>query len=151
MPHLYRIVNFQVNAGSCGGSLIQYQWGLESANRLPFAIGKVLVMADIRPTDVRGLHAHHATEEILVALQGGCLVDVEDGRGRMETFRLTRPEEALLLYPHVWRVMRDFEPRTILLVIADRPYDESDYIRDRTLFEACAKEWTGLGGSADRT
>lgn len=30
----------------------------------------------------------------------------------------------------VWREMRDFTPGAVLAVLADRPYDESDYIRN---------------------
>jgi hypothetical protein len=44
--------------------------------------------------------------------------------------------------------MRDFEPGTTLMVIANIKYDEADYIRDRAEFERIAKGWTHLGGSA---
>ena len=144
-------------------------------NALPFEIGKVLVMSDIRTDDVRGNHAHYKTEEILVALTGGCTVEVDDGRGSRESVRLSAsPEaggrrtedgsqssvvssqssdikEALLLYPHVWRVMRDFEPGTTLMVVANMKYDETDYIRDRSEFERLAATWSGLGGSSERS
>ena len=161
---LYRMINFPVRHGNCGGSLVQFQAGASEVNALPFSIGKVLVMSDIRTDDIRGNHAHHETEEILVALSGGCTVDLDDGKGRKERVRLSSSEvrdqrsgvscptsdfrpptsvqEALLLYPHVWRVMRDFEPGTTLMVVANIKYDESDYIRDRAEFERVAKEWT---------
>jgi len=176
-PVLYRIIPFNIKHGNCGGSLVQFQAGDVEENALPFDIGKVLVMSDIRPDDVRGNHAHHGTEEILVALTGGCVVDLDDGRGRRESVRLSscgssevtecgskgvgntnneslitnNPDikEGLLLYPHVWRVMRDFEPGTILLVVANMKYDEADYIRDRAEFEGWAEGWCDLGGSAD--
>ena len=222
MISLYKLIRFHVKHGNCGGSLVQFQRGDTAENALPFPIGKVLVMSDIRPDDIRGLHAHHATEEILVALQGGCTVEMDDGRGNRETVRLGTEEgrgqrsevggqflhhevheghesstteitegtevgsgvgripehsrnrnlnpdrnlpasgsasesgskinhdtqPALLLYPHVWRTMRDFAPGTILLVVADRPYDEADYIRNYEDFKACAAKWTDLGGSA---
>lgn len=44
--------------------------------------------------------------------------------------------------------MRDFEPGTTLMVVANIKYDEADYIRDRADFERIAKDWDGLGGSA---
>ncbi len=181
MPKLYRIIKFKRNCGSCGGSLVQFQAGDVEVNALPFAIGKVLVMSDIRTDDVRGNHAHHETEEILVALSGGCVVEMDDGKGCTETVRVgvgacggsgvveyggkgvrnspnnqypitNNPDvkEALLLHPHIWRVMRDFEPDTVLLVVANMKYDEADYIRSREEFEKLAKKWTGLGGSAPR-
>ncbi len=171
MSSLYKIIPFNVKHGNCGGSLVQFQQGGAETNALPFKIGKVLVMSDIRIDDVRGNHAHYETEEILVALTGGCVVDIDDGRGRSEQVRLTASAEdggrrtedgpqssvislqssdkaALLLYPHVWRVMRDFEPGTTLMVVANVKYDETDYIRNRDEFEEVSKHWKTLGGSA---
>lgn len=184
MQKLYKIINFKRNCGSCGGSLVQFQQGDEVENALPFSIGKVLVSSDMQPDDVRGNHAHHATEEIVVALSGGCTFELDDGRGAREVVRLSSnsedgcqktedgivrttggdPEagdqssvtshqlsdikEALLLYPHVWRTFYDFEPGTVLLVVANVTYDEADYIRDRAEFESVAASWKNLGGSA---
>lgn len=179
---------------------MQFQEGASDANALPFKIGKVLVMSDIREDDVRGNHAHYETEEILVALTGGCTVDIDDGKGLRESVRLSvqggsgvvecggkgdgecgskgvevcgcrdaddltstlhnsdtpipnhsDTKAALLLYPHVWRTMRDFEPGTMLMVVANMKYDEADYIRDRAEFERIAETWDDLGGSAARS
>ncbi len=178
MSSLYKIIPFNVRHGNCGGSLVQFQQGDAEENALPFEIGKVLVMSDIREDDVRGNHAHYETEEILVALTGGCVVDIDDGCGRKASVRLSATEvrdqgseiggrrtedgqqssvvssqssdkPALLLYPHVWRTMRDFEPDTTLMVVANIKYDESDYIRDRSEFEEVSKHWKTLGGSAE--
>lgn len=171
MPELYQIINFKRNCGSSGGSLVQFQEGDADVNALPFSIGKVLVSSDMQPGDVRGNHAHYETEEIVVALSGGCTFELDDGRGRKETVSLSSAEvrgqkseaselisdlrsptsdikEALLLYPHVWRTFYDFEPNTVLLIVANIKYDEADYIRDRTEFEKEASKWPTLGGSS---
>ena len=176
-PALYRIIEFTVKHGNCGGSLMQFQPGDEPDNALPFSIGKVLVSSDMKPDDVRGNHAHHETEEIVVVWIGGCTFELDDGRGTRERVRLgvkecgsmgvgghasdeipdnpntplppdpdTKP--ALLLYPHIWRTFFDFEPGTVLLIVANMKYDEVDYIRDRDAFEEAAKTWDTLGGSA---
>ena len=161
---LYRMINFPVRHGNCGGSLVQFQAGDTDENALPFSIGKVLIMSDIRTDDIRGMHAHYETEEILVALTGGCTVDLDDGKGRCERVRLSASPEgggqktgdssqssvvshqsseikALLLYPHIWRTMRDFELGTMLMVVANIKYDEADYIRDRAEFERVCHSW----------
>ena len=166
MTQLYKIIPFNVRHGNCGGSLVQFQAGDSEANALPFDIGKVLVMSDIKPDDVRGNHAHYETEEILVALTGGCVVDLDDGKGARESVRIGSGDSALgtchptpatrhceeikavLLFPHVWRTMRDFDPGTTLMVVANIKYDEADYIRDRNEFENLSKHWTDLGGSS---
>ena len=185
-PKLYRIIKFKQNCGSCGGSLVQFQEGQELENALPFSIGKVLVSSGMQPDDVRGNHAHFETEEIVVALSGGCTFELDDGRGTSELVRLSASAEvggqrsedggrrsevggqrsafrsptsdlrplfsekaALLLYPHVWRTFYDFEPGTVLLVVANMKYDEADYIRDRSEFERLSKGWKNLGGSSE--
>ena len=187
MNSLYRIIPFNVKHGNCGGSLVQFQEGQDPENALPFTIGKVLVSSDMQPGDVRGNHAHYETEEIVVALSGGCTFELDDGKGARERVRLgvgecgsssssvgesgsvgvnacdpsstsvlpypTTPipndaQPALLLYPHIWRTFFDFEPGTVLLIVANIKYDETDYIRDRTEFERSAKTWAGLAGSS---
>ena len=77
MNSLYKIIPFPVKHGNCGGSLVQFQQGDEIENALPFTIGKVLVSSDMQPGDVRGNHAHYETEEIVVALSGGCTFELE--------------------------------------------------------------------------
>ena len=132
-PELYQVIELVEKHGNVGGSLLMFQPGA-TPEALPFAIRKVLFMSDIRTDDVRGRHAHFKTQEILVCLQGGCTVDVEDGRGRRATVRLTRKSQALLLHPYVWRTVRGFAEGTLLLAIADTEYDERDYIRDHARF-----------------
>lgn len=182
---LYRMINFALKHGNCGGSLVQFQQDEGSENTLPFSIGKVLVSSDMKSDDVRGNHAHHETEEIVVALSGGCTFELDDGKGTRERVRLGVEEcegvgesdgpapipsdptsdlrspvsnpkpptsdikPALLLYPHVWRTFYDFEPGTVLLVVANIKYDEVDYIRSREEFERLAQSWDSLGGSAN--
>jgi hypothetical protein len=149
-PGLYRLIDLVEKHGNVGGTLIMFQPGT-TPDGLPFTIEKVLYMTDIRAGDVRGGHAHFATEELLVCLRGACTVELDDGCGRRESVRIDRRDRALLLYPHVWRVLRDFAPDTELLAVAGRAYDERDYIRDRARFEELAPGWQGrLGGSAER-
>jgi len=156
------VLQFKRNSGNVGGSLVQFQPGEDRFNALPFSIGKVLVVSDIGVDDVRGNHAHHQTEEIMVPLSGGFTVELHDGRGRECRVKLNAGEpaevegadstpagtvDALLLHPRVWRVMRDFEPDTVMLIVADTPYDETDYIRDYDAFLEHATGWDGPGGS----
>ena len=145
---IYRLIELAEKHGNVGGALLMFQPGT-TPDGLPFEIKKVLYMTDIREDHVRGGHAHFATEEVLVCLRGACTVDLDDGCGRRESVRLDRRDRALLLHPHVWRVVRDFAPGTDLLAVAGHAYDERDYIRERARFDSLAAAWKGgLGGSA---
>jgi len=153
MTKIYKWIDFFIRNGNCGGSLVQFQEGSDEQNALPFKIGKVLVSSDMNPNDTRGNHAHHETEEIVVALNGGCIFDLDDGKGNTDRVHLAASKNgetasALLLYPHVWRTFHTFEPGTVLLVVANIKYNESDYIRDRKTFDQLAQTWPTLGGSA---
>ena len=75
-----------------------------------------------------------------MCLEGACTFELDDGRGATARVRLDRMDQAILLPARVWRVYRDFEPGTKMLVIADTPYDEADYIRDRAEFERLVAE-----------
>ncbi len=136
---LYRLIPFVEKHGNVGGTLIMFQPG-DRPDGLPFAIRKVLYMTDIRPGDVRGGHAHHATEEVLVCLRGACTVELDDGLGHSASVRLDRRDVGLYLPPRVWRVVRDFAPGTDLLALANLEYDECDYIRDRVAFDRLAMQ-----------
>jgi len=71
---------------------------------------------------------------------------VDDGRQRT-AFRLDRPDRGLLIGPGIWREMSDFSADCVLVVLADRAYDETDYIRDYATFLASARP----GGAEGRT
>jgi hypothetical protein len=89
----------------------------------------------IRTTAIenRGNHAHRACAQLLVALNGVCIVGVDDGKKRREV-RLETPAEGLLIPPSIWADQR-FEEGAVVMVMCDAPYDESDYIRDYAEYE----------------
>lgn len=142
---LYHLLEFPLKHSSAGGSLVMFQPGA-GRERLPFPVRKALVLSDLGPGDVRGRHAHYETQEVLICLRGSCTVHLDDGCGAHETVCLSSINQALLLYPHVWRTVDDFSEGTLLLALADVEYDERDYIRDRAAFDALARQWTDLGG-----
>lgn len=94
-----------------------------------FEIKRVLVMREMKEDDERGGHTHHKTRQILFAVNGGCTVDLDNGKQK-DSVKLDKFTQGVLLEPYVWHVMRSFEPETILLVLADMEYNEEDYIRD---------------------
>jgi len=115
--------------GDDRGSLI----ALEGERNLPFAVARVYYVFGTQAGVSRGFHAHRRLNQLAVAVSGSCLMTVDDGTCR-PSVPLDRPNKGLLLGPMLWREMHDFSPDCVLLVMADTPYDESDYIRDYQAF-----------------
>ena len=134
VPANCRTIELDVR-GDERGSLI----ALEAATGVPFAIERVYYIFGTREGVVRGLHAHRRLTQWAVCVAGACTIDLDDGRTQ-QSVRLDRPDLALEIGPMVWREMRDFEPGTVLMVLADAPYDEADYIRDHAEFVRLAAE-----------
>lgn len=110
---------------------------IEGHEALPFAVRRVYFLGDVPGGSVRGEHAHRALWQLMVAMSGAAVVELDDGQERVE-FHLTGPELGLLVPPGQWRVLRDFAPGTVLTVLASSEYDEADYIRSYPEF----LDWT---------
>jgi hypothetical protein len=82
---------------------------------------------------VRGEHAHRACEQFLIATHGALSVVVDDGANRAEV-RLSDPTVGLYLPPMVWGIQYKFDRNSVLLVVASRPYEADDYIRNYDMF-----------------
>jgi dTDP-4-dehydrorhamnose 3,5-epimerase-like enzyme len=115
--------------GDDRGSLI----ALEGGSDVPFDIARVYYVFGTREGVDRGFHAHLALRQLAVAVSGACTMVLDDGKRRVEV-RLDSPTLGLSIPPMVWHEMRQFTPDCVLLVFADAPYDEADYIRDHDRF-----------------
>lgn len=115
--------------GDDRGSLI----ALEGGGDVPFDIARAYYIFGTRVGVERGFHAHRALNQLAVAVTGGCTMVLDDGHRRVDV-RLDAPDRGLSMGSMIWREMRDFTPDCVLLVLADRIYDETDYIRDYKRF-----------------
>ena len=112
---------------------------IEALADIPFAIRRVYFIYGTDPAVTRGHHAHRDLSQLLIATSGACTVRVTDGRNEA-LVRLDDPAQALLIEGLIWREMADFSEDCVLLVLADAPYDEREYIRDFKEFRALAKD-----------
>lgn len=96
---------------------------------LPFVPQRMFSVFDVPSRDVRGQHAHYRCEQLLICLQGSvdCLID--DG-SRRTTYRLDSPEVGLHLPALTWGSQYNYAAGTVMAVLASRPYESEDYIRD---------------------
>ncbi|MBQ6564371.1 MAG: FdtA/QdtA family cupin domain-containing protein [Clostridiales bacterium] len=101
---------------------------LEENKNVPFDIRRCYYMYNTQPGVRRGFHAHKSLEQILVCVSGSCKILLDDGQSK-ETVLLDRPNKGLYIAHNIWREMFDFSDNAVLMVLASKLYDESDYIR----------------------
>ena len=101
----------------------------EVGREIPFTPQRYFVVFDVPSKEVRGEHAHRELEQLIVCLRGGCSVVVDDGRERDE-IALDSPAIGLYVPPMTWTTIYRHTPDALALVLASRPYDPADYIRD---------------------
>jgi len=106
---------------------------------VPFAVQRVFWTYYTPESIVRGRHAHHATQQVLLAVAGRIVVTVEQAGGVIQTFRLESPHEGLYIPPRTWHTMQ-YSHTAVQLVLASQPYDEADYVRDYQQFREL---WAG--------
>lgn len=133
LPEGCRLIPLAVR-GDERGQLV----AIEGMRNVPFAIARVYYVYATSPGVTRGLHAHRALNQLAVAVSGRCTMLLDDGAQRVMV-RLDDPAIGLAMGPMTWREMSDFSDDCVLMVLADAPYDEADYIRDYDDFIAMAR------------
>ena len=79
--------------------------------------------------DLRGQHAHRRCSQLLVCVRGEIKVGIRD-LDEID-YRALRPDgTALLVPPMTWGLQEFRRDESIMIVLADCEYDESQYIRD---------------------
>jgi len=111
---------------------------IETGVDVPFTVQRVFFISDA--SGDRGNHAHRDTNQLLVAVSGVFTVDVSTG-GASTSYAMDSRARGLLLPPMTWVRLHSFSSDAVCLVLADRSYAESAYIRDWEEFtrEAAAK------------
>lgn len=128
MKKLIEWIDFPV-IGDERGNLI----ALEGMKNIPFEIKRIYYIFDTKQGVVRGLHAHRALKQVAIALKGTCRFLLDDGITKEEVI-LDCPTKGILIDSCLWREMHDFSEDCVLMVLASEHYDESDYIRDYSMF-----------------
>ncbi len=96
---------------------------------MPFPVRRVYYLYDVPGGESRGAHAHKQLEQLIMAVSGSFRVTLDDGTQK-RSFELKRPYEALYVKSGIWRDLDDFSSGSVCLVLASRPYEAEDYIRD---------------------
>jgi dTDP-4-dehydrorhamnose 3,5-epimerase-like enzyme len=108
---------------------------IEAERDTDFPIARVYYIFGTQAGVARGFHAHLALRQLAICVSGSCTMVFDDGRKRRSVV-LDRPDKGVTIGPMIWREMHDFSDDAVLMVLADRHYDETDYIRDYDTFLA---------------
>lgn len=102
---------------------------IETARHVPFRIARTYWIYDVPGDTKRSGHASAELEEFVIALSGSFEVRLTDGTNS-RIVPLNRSYYGLYVAPAVWRQLVNFSTNSVCLVLASRPYDEADYLRD---------------------
>ena len=130
---------FLINFPKLGAPEIGYISVTEHLHLVPFEVKRIFWTYYTPESIVRGRHAHHATEQVLVAVAGRITVTTELADGTIQTFRLEDPNVGLYVPPHSWHTMQ-YSHSAVQLVLASQVYKEADYIRN---YERFRQIWAG--------
>ena len=122
-----------------GGAEIGYISVTEAGKLVPFDVQRIFWTYYTPESIVRGRHAHHTTEQVLIASAGRIVVTTEHADGTIQTFQLEDPNVGLYVPPHVWHTMQ-YSHSAVQLVLASVPYNEADYIRS---YDDFRRIWQG--------
>lgn len=109
----------------------------EGERHVPFPIARVYHVYDVPADAKRGGHAHRRIEQLVICLNGGFEVGVEDG-SQSDSFIMDNPRFGLYLPPMIWHDLTGFAAGSAYYVVSSGVYDETEYIRDYDEFQRLA-------------
>ena len=116
---------------------------VEGNRDIPFEIKRFFYDFHTTEGESRGNHANRNSRFAFISLAGSCTVEVDDGKHK-DVFVLNDPHQMLCVDKMTWKVMREFTPDNILLVVSDQHYDGTEYIRNYEEFlEECRQVQEG--------
>lgn len=121
----YKIIKFR-DLGDERGNLVVIEGdGMD----IPFDIKRVFYIYGSDATVVRGQHANRESEFLMVNVSGTSKVRVTNGKEE-DIIELNEPGMGLYLPKMLWKDMYDFSADSVLVVMSNKHYDGTEYIRD---------------------
>ncbi len=111
----------------------------EIKNEIPFDLERVYWTYYTPNHVIRGGHAHKILEQIIIAVSGIIELELEGRKNKKYQFKLDKPSIGLFVPSGYWRDIR-FSHNAVMLCLASKKYDESDYIRNYDKF----KKWQNI-------
>ena len=106
---------------------------------LPFEVKRVFWLHHIQEGKDRGAHALLEGMEIMVAVHGSFVVDLDDGTGKTSVL-LDDPSKGLIIRPGVWFRTYGYKCDGVSLILADEVYSRDRYTYNYDEFKYLRKE-----------
>src|SRR3990167_8403081 len=106
---------------------------IEGLKDIPFEIKRVYYFHDMPNHCKRGGHAHKNNAQVLIAINGGFEIAIDNGIHKKNYF-LDHAQQGFYIGKMIWRELKSISRESICLVLASEPYDEGDYIHDYNSF-----------------
>ena len=103
--------------------------GIIEFNQLSFVPRRLYWINNFVPGAIRGNHAHKILKQVFIVINGHVKLELYRGDSKREMI-LHSDSDLLYLEPGTWRRFSSDDPGSVLLVLCDRQFDESDYLRD---------------------
>jgi hypothetical protein len=103
---------------------------LQHPSQIPFQIQRTFWTYDVPGGELRGGHAYHKQEEVIIALSGSFDVVITNPDGSKEKYSLNRSYYGLYLPPKTWRHIENFSTNALALHVSSEIFSTEDYIRD---------------------
>jgi hypothetical protein len=113
---------------------------LQHPNQIPFEVQRTFWTYDVPGGEIRGGHAYHKQEEVIIALSGSFDVVVTNPDGSFEKFSLNRSYYGLYLPAKTWRHVENFSTNALALHVSSEFFSTEDYIRDFEDFKILLNE-----------
>lgn len=96
---------------------------------LPFQVKRVFWLHHIQEGKDRGAHALLGGMEIIIAVHGSFVVDLDDGVSKVSVL-LDDASKGLIIRPGVWFKTHSYEDDGVSLILADEEYNRGRYTYD---------------------
>ncbi|MCL4528649.1 MAG: FdtA/QdtA family cupin domain-containing protein [Chloroflexi bacterium] len=99
---------------------------IENTDNIPFIIKRIFYLYDVPDTMARADHANIKLQQVLIAIAGSFRVMVDDGV-RRHYYILNEKHQGLFIPGMIWRVIDNFSPDAVCMVLCSDHYDTKDY------------------------
>ena len=96
---------------------------------LPFEVKRVFWLHHIAEGKDRGAHALLDSEEIMVAVHGSFVVDLDDTANKTSVL-LDNPNRGLMIRPGIWFRTHSYKDDGVSLILASEEYSRDKYTYD---------------------